>query len=160
MGRFARLLAARGCNSGFRTIKGTQTIDGGYNRAMGDTSFFTRYVAALALSACLAFCAGCQTPERQARQAERDRNILKLVEQYRVGEQVRPSNLNEDWQLIEEQRLEHVKRLDATLLLIEETHLEEQRRWMELAPTRQEQIHSIFSGRSEKIERTWRWLGS
>ncbi|MCH8241744.1 MAG: hypothetical protein IH897_03910 [Planctomycetes bacterium] len=127
---------------------------------MRDTCFFTRFVAALALSSCLAYCAGCQTPERQAKQATRDRNILELFEQYKAGEQVRPANLDKNWQLIGEQRLEHVTRLDATLLLIEETHLEDQRRWMELAPTRQEQIHSIFSGRPEKIERTWRWLGS
>ena len=127
---------------------------------MHDTCFFPRCVAALALSACLAFCAGCQTPERRAKQVARDRNILELVEQYKAGEQVRPTNLDEDWQLIEEQRLEHVEELDATLLLIEETHLEDQRRWQELAPTRQEQIRSIFSGRPEKIERTWRWLGS
>ena len=61
---------------------------------------------------------------------------------------------------IEEKRLEHVEKLDATLLLIEETHLEGQRRWHELAPIRQEQIRSILSGRPEKIERTWRWLGA
>ena len=127
---------------------------------MLDTRFFTRFAAALAVSACLAYCAGCQTPERRAKQATRDQNILSLVEQYKAGEQVRPTNLDENWQLIEEHRLQHVKKLDRTLLLIKETHLEDQRRWMELAPIRQEQIHSIFSGRPEKIERTWRWLGS
>ncbi len=127
---------------------------------MCDTRFFTRCVAVPALSACLTVCAGCQTPERQAKQAARDRDILKLVELYKTGEQVRPGNLDKNWKLIETQRLEHVEKLDATLLLIEECHLEDQRRWHELAPRRQEQIHSIFSGRPEKIERTWRWLGA
>ena len=101
---------------------------------MCGTCCFTRCVAALALSACMAFCAGCQTPERRAKQAARDRNILELVEQYKAGERIRPTNLDENWQLIEEHRLEHVEKLDATLLLIEETHLEDQRRWLELAP--------------------------
>ena len=127
---------------------------------MHGTCFFTRYIAALVLSGCVAICAGCQTPERRAKQSARDRNILELVELYKSGEQVRPANLEENWRLIEEHRLEHVKKLDATLLLIKETHLKDQQRWMELAPIRQEQIHSIFSGRPEKIERTWRWLGS
>ena len=127
---------------------------------MCDTCFFTKFMAALALSACVAYCAGCQNPERRAKQETRDQNILKLVEQYKAGEQVRPTNLDKNWQLIAEQRMEHVKKLDATLLLIEETHSKDQQRWMELAPVRQEQIHSIFSGRPEKIERTWRWLGA
>ena len=127
---------------------------------MRDTSFFTKSMTAAALAACLAYCAGCQTPERRAKQATRDQNILKLVERYKAGEQVRPANLDDDWRLIEEHRLEHVKKLDATLLLIKETHKEDQKRWMEQAPIRQERIHSIFSGRPEKIERTWRWLGA
>ena len=127
---------------------------------MRETCFITKIMAAAALSACLAYCAGCKTPERQAKQATRDQNILDLVEQYKTGEQVRPANLTADWRLIEEARLQHVKKLDTNLLLIKETHQKDQQRWRELAPVRQEQIHSIFSGRPEKIEHTWQWLGA
>lgn len=123
---------------------------------MHAASFFTRSGSALTVSVCLTICAGCQTPERQAR---RDDNILRLVESYRMGERVRPANLGKDWQLIDAQRLQHVQKLDATKLLIKETHLKDQRRWIESAPKRQDAFHTIFSGRPQKIEETWRRMG-
>lgn len=101
-------------------------------------------------------CAGCQTTERQVR---RDQNILRLVESYRTGEQVRPANLEKNWQLIDARRLRHVQELDATKLLIKETYLKDQRRWIESAPKRHDAFHTIFSGRPQKIEETWRWMG-
>ena len=99
---------------------------------------------------------GCQDPNYQTEQALRDQHIRELLEASTHREQESPANLEELWQRIEAGELRRAERLDQTLLLVKEVHLEDQREWSEQAPVRREKVRSIFAGHPENIPPTWR----
>jgi hypothetical protein len=117
------------------------------------------YSTRLALCACLGMSGGCQDARFKAKQDARDEHVRMIAEWYHESETGRPTSIDDNWKLIETQRLQHVKRLDATKLMIKEAQLEDQRQWHEGKPARRETVRSVFSGRPEHIQHYWHHLG-
>lgn len=111
------------------------------------------------VAVCLSTVAGCQSARFKEKQAERDEHIRHVAQWYQDGEAGRPARLDANWELMEAQRLKHVEQLDATTLLIKQTHIDDQEAWRDGKPARHDTVYSIFSGRPEHRRFYWHAVG-
>lgn len=123
-------------------------------RSMRFPVLFRRLGLGVAVSALLV--GGCQDPQYRTAQAARDQQIQELLKEYGVREEVRLANIDEVITRVETQELKRVEALDATLLLIKESHQRDQREWLEQAAHRRELLRSNMAGKPEEIPDTWR----
>lgn len=98
---------------------------------------------------------GCNDPKYEAKRAIRDGRIDDLLQGYSEMEADRPERIEGLRALHAEMEARHAKQMERTLKRIEESYLEDKHDWQIGAPSRQEKVHSILSGRPEKIPDVW-----
>ena len=126
-------------------------------RSMWFPVLLRRLTLGVAVSAGLV--GGCQDPQYKNVRATRDQRIQELLKEYGGREKVRRANIDEVMTRVETEELERVEAMDATLLLIKESHQRDQREWLEQAPRRHEMLRSSLAGKPEQIPGSWRKIG-